>query len=711
MSIHDGMFAAYLDDMRTITILIPYGYRKENIPAFSLHYEGQPMADLSIQSIIRMEQFTKYTCQTPYPLTLGEEYQVEDDRGKVFGVHIGAVIRTEEFEEAYYYDGADLGAYYTKGKTVFKVWAPTATRMKVKVLNSFGAEKGSVSMHRGERGVWSITIHDDLEGCYYSYLIRVNDVWREAVDPYTKALSANGRFGAIVDFDYIGDKESYVLPDLESPVDAIIYETHIRDFSIHPNSGMVSKGKYTAFSEKDTKTANGYSTGIDYLKQLGVTHLELLPFNDYYGVDENAPDQEYNWGYNPLHFNAPEGSYSSSPQDPYARIIELKQLISSCHQRGLRVLMDVVYNHVYRQELSSLERIVPGYYFRYDRHGIPSNGSGCGNDIATERRMVRKFILDSVRFWLESYDLDGFRFDLMGLLDVETMRQIESMVHAIKPSALLIGEGWDLDTPLTVSGKTIIANAQQVPNTGFFNDRFRDGIKGSTFNLKDTGYVTGKNISSTDFFDLFTKAGGHIPLMPTQSVNYVECHDNHTLWDRLTLAKGESVDIRQKRHRLATSIVLLAQGIPFLHSGQEFFRSKDGVENSYCSPDEINMLNWDQREHYDENVQYIRGLIQLRKSHGAFRLRTETEIDRHCRLVDLKQSCIAILYEDIKDYGNWTKIFMVFHHGESPSTITLPKGQWATVCSHASAGTGVIEYVQNNEYKLEPLSTYVFVQG
>lgn len=709
--VYTGKFSAFLDDMDKITILIPLNYRENEIITFTLFFEGQKIGQLKVNEIHGIEHYVKYICSAPFPIKLGEEYQIEDDKGTAFVLQTGAVIRTKEFEKQYHYERDDLGVTYSKEKSVFKVWAPTATNVKLKLINHFGAERGTVAMQRGDRGVWSLTIHSDLEGHYYSYLVCVNYIWREATDPYAKAVSINGQYSAIIDPDKI-EQRPYSIPKLESPVDAVIYETHVRDFSHHPNSGMTAKGKYLAFTEMDTKTSKGFSSGISYLTELGITHVELLPINDFSGVDETIIGKEYNWGYNPRHFNAPAGSYSSNPSMPYERIQELKALIDSLHAHKLGVIVDVVYNHVFQKELSNFEKIVPGYYFRYDQNGMPSNGSGCGNDIASERYMVRKFIVASVKYWLEYYQVDGFRFDLMGLIDLETMKEIERVVHEINPAAILLGEGWDLPTALPDQNKTTIANSDEISHVGFFNDRFRDSVKGSNFNLKDIGYISGKQMDAQTFYGLITNTGEQSAIHPAQSVNFVECHDNHTLWDRLQLANpDESDSVRKRRHRFATSLVLLSQGIPFIHSGQEFFRTKQGVENSYCSPDWINELNWDLREQNEQTISYLKCLIHTRKSHGAFRLRTVEEIEKHSKIMDVHPQCHAVHYFDVEQYGKWKNILVVFHHGGDEINIKLPGEQeWGLLCDHCFACADNKVVVNNKEYTLEPLSTYVFVQ-
>ena len=416
--------------------------------------------------------------------------------------------------------------------------------------------------------------------------------------------------------------------------DAILYELHIRDATIHPNSGVNKKGTYKGLMEEETVGRNGTLTGLSYIKDLGVTHVELLPLHCFGGIDEVNPASAYNWGYNPLYYNIPTGFYVTNLSDPYNRIVECKQLIETFHDHGIRVIIDVVYNHVYERELSSFEKLVPGYYFRHGEDGMPSNGTGVGNDIASERKMMRKFIIESVLYWLTEYNVDGFRFDLMGILDVETMNELEKEVRKIKQDALLLGEGWDLQTPLPLEEKATLNNANKMLCIAQFNDQFRDGIKGSTFNINKRGFAFGGHVDCNHLQyivagSLLSMKETGLFLEPVQSINYVECHDNMTMWDKLVQSNPESEEILKRRHRLATAMVILSQGIPFLHAGQEFYRTKQGNENSYNANDEINQLDWDQKEKEMETVNYIKGLIAIRKGHGAFRLQNADLIKKH----------------------------------------------------------------------------------
>ncbi|WJH37376.1 type I pullulanase [Paenibacillus sp. CC-CFT747] len=427
-------------------------------------------------------------------------------------------------------------------------------------------------------------------------------------------------------------------PPFAHPVDAVIYELHVRDASIHPESGIRDKGKFIGLCETGTRGPQGIPTGLDHIIDLGVTHVQLLPVNDYSeeSVDETSGEPQFNWGYDPVHYNVPEGSYSTDPYDPYARIRELKKLVMTLHQKGLRVIQDVVYNHVFDIRTAHLEALVPGYYFRRREDGIPYNGSHCGNETASERPMMRKFILDSVLYWAKEYRVDGFRFDLMGLLDVDTMNEVRRCLDKIDPSLLVLGEGWYMDqSGLADDRRANQFHARRMPRIAQFNDQLRDSVKGSNFYGEGTGFVSGcegldnevrKGIAGSI---RYSESFHSFPQEPDQTINYVECHDNLTLWDKLLRSGEPSGEVLRQMHRLASAIVLTSQGIPFLQAGQEFMRTKRGQENSYNLPDEINRLDWERCAERRHDVWFMKELIALRKAHPAFRLRTAEEIKRH----------------------------------------------------------------------------------
>ncbi|WP_243386007.1 type I pullulanase [Bacillus kexueae] len=710
-------YEAYLDDMNIVTILWPEERIGNQDKQFYLCTSNENI-HLQLKESYRIDRFHKYVVKLPNPLSFGETHYIVDESGCKTDLQMGAVIRTREFDEMFYYEGVDLGIQYNQSHISGKVWAPTATAMILKLTHPETKEVKQIQMRREKRGIWSFTIEGNYEGFYYSYLVCVNLVWNEVVDPYAKAVSQNGEYGVIIDLEQTM-VEKIEVPPIEKSTDAVIYELHIRDFSIHPHSGIEQKGKYKAFTEWNTSTPKGFSTGMRYLTELGITHVEVLPFNDFAGVDETEPDQLYNWGYNPIHFNAPEGSYATDSIHAKVRIRELKEMIQAFHRHSLKVIMDVVYNHVFIREESHFEKLVPGYFFRHDQYGVPSNGTGVGNDIASERKMVRKYIIDSVIYWMEEYDVDGFRFDLMGILDIETMNKVHEEVRKWKHDAIILGEGWDLQTPLPYNQKATIANAIKMPGLSFFNDHFRDTVKGSTFLIHDKGFALGNPHKISGMLESVTGSIPYNPHLrglfqhPVQSVNYVESHDNHTFWDKMSLSlDDETEEMRRDRQRLALGIVILSQGIPFIHSGQEFYRSKYGEENSYKSPDHINQLDWNRRERFEEDIQYVKQLISIRKYHGIFRLACAEKVKEHCSFFHSHDGIIAYRYDHVSSYGPWDKVIVIHKNNDKEFMLFLENNQgWKVACTPTSCS--VEEPVQHvfEKIALKRIGTYVLYQN
>jgi pullulanase len=713
MTSSERTFLAYLDEMHMITILLPLSYHNGISSTFSILDEKTDPVPLAIIRQTELEFDIKYICCLNAPISFGKPYWIIDEYGGKTDLQIGAVIRTKDFDEKFFYEGNDLGVTCSQNQTFFKVWAPTAIKVKVKLRNPDSSFAEIIKMKREETGTWSAVVNKDLENCLYSFLVLINQEWREAVDPYVKAVTANGELGVIVKLNKT-KKNKLPLPLFQNPVDAVVYETHIRDFTIDPESGVKNKGLYLGAGELGTKSHNGDLTGLSYLKDIGITHIEVLPIHDFAGVDELDRNNSYNWGYNPVHFNVPEGSYSTDPSNPYTRIIELKQMIDSIHRTGLRVILDVVYNHVYVRENSSFEKIVPGYYFRHNEFGLPSNGTGVGNDIASERNMVRKYILDSVRFWLEEYNVDGFRVDLMGILDIETMNQVRAVCNSFSKEILLIGEGWNLNTPLSSDKKAIIRNQAKMPEIGQFNDWFRDTIKGSTFNLFDKGFALGNHYYYKAAIEVllgsigFKNRDSALFNEPFQSVNYVECHDNHTLWDKLVSCFPDVDDeLRLRYHRLATGLVILAQGIPFLHSGQEFLRTKYGEGNSFRSPDRINKLDWNRKTHNLKNVNYIKGLIKIRKTFSCFRLRTADEIRVKICPMDLPSPLIGFIYQN---NGEFQEVILYVNPTNAVKKVLVPAGTWYRIADEEDVEVSTKSPIVTGELPINPISLYILAK-
>jgi pullulanase len=465
---------------------------------------------------------------------------------------------------------------------------------------------------------------------------------------------------------------------------------------------------------KTNSNYKGTKTGVASIKDLGVTHVELLPIFDFATVDENNPT--FNWGYDPQNYNVPEGSYSSNPKNPKARITELKSAILSMHSLGLRVNMDAVYNHVSNASSFSQNLIVPGYFFRTDDNGSLTNGSGCGNDVASERSMVRKFVVDSVKYWATEYNLGGFRFDLMGLMDVQTITEIVEALRKIDPTMLVIGEGWNMGS-LDPSLRANQINVSKLPSVSMFNDQIRDGLKGSVFDALDTGFATGK---FTALMDVRSGIVGNIDysssvvpkwktLAPGQSVNYVESHDNMTLFDKIqSSVKGVNSVESAKLSRLSTAFAFLAQGLPFMQAGQEFLRSKKGDSNSYKSSDEINSLKWDTKATNVTTVEYVKGLIALRKAHPSFRMATANQVKAGLKFLPSPDGTIAYSLDGSK-VGDSASTFVVFHNANtSIQSLTLPKSAtYSVLVEKDKSGIKVLRKFKGSSIKIDGRSTIV----
>lgn len=610
-------------------------------------------------------------------------------------------------DRLYFFDGKDLGNTYHKDKTCFRLWAPAASEAKLVTYEQWDDSAGlEIEMARSEKGTWFAELCGDHDGLIYTYKVKIGEVWDEAVDPYVRAVTVNGDKGVVVDLaDTNPKKWTHDKPPLDEPEDIIIYELHIRDLSIHPESGITQKGKFLGVIEEGTKGPKGVKTGLDHIKDLGVTHVQFIPIFDFATVNETKlKEPQYNWGYDPKNYNAPEGSYSTDPYQSKVRIRELKEMIQALHDHGLRVIMDVVYNHVYTVADSNFNKLVPTYFFRYNDDGTLSNGTGVGNDTASERKMMRKFIVESVAYWAKEYNLDGFRFDLMGIHDVATMNEVKKTLAEIDPTIIVLGEGWDMNTPLPQEQKANQKNAYKMPGIAHFNDAIRDGLKGFVMDKHDKGFINGKP-GMEDIIRKSIAAGLHYDdqmatyQTPDQVINYVEAHDNFTLWDKLAITNPEASETERKQmHKLASAIVLLSQGIPMIHAGQEFMRSKEGDENSYQSSDWINRLDWKRRADFKIEVEYMKGLISIRKNHSAFRLRTPEEIEQHLQFIDAPSNVVAftLVTEDSRlaviHNANWQSI-----------NLALPQqGDWSVLANGQLAGLEEIERIKGNQITVPP---------
>lgn len=626
-------------------------------------------------------------------------------------VMIKKVIAQPDYSTYQVYHGADLGLTYSKAASAFRIWSPTAEAAEL-ILYKAGAGGEAfktVALTKGINGTWFTKLTGEWKGNFYTFRVKINGNWsNEVPDPYAKAVGVNGKRAMVIDLKttnpvgWLNDKGP-VFSATNKATDAIIYELHIRDASIDENSGIKNKGKFLGLTETGTKSKEGLSTGLDHIKELGVTHVHLLPFFDYNSVDESQPGKkQYNWGYDPLNYNAPEGSYSTDPYNGATRIKELKQMIAAFHKKGLSVVMDVVYNHVADAGSSNFNQLAPGYYFRHKKDGSFSDATACGNETASEQPMMRKFMLESLKYWVKEYHIDGFRFDLMGVHDIATMNIISDELHKIKPGILLYGEGWTAGaSPLPDSSRALKKNAYRLHNIAVFSDDIRDGIKGSVFDIKDRGFASGKPGMEESVKFGITAATNH-PQVNLEKVNYskaayakapwnvityCECHDNNTLWDKLSLScPTASAEDLVKMHQLALTIVLTSQGIPFLHAGTEFLRSKKGVENSFNAGDSINQIDWKLKYENASTYQLVQQLIQLRKAHPAFRITSSDEIKKY---IQFDESCPAgtVVYtingSAVQD--KWKKIFVAFNGSSEEQQVRLPAGKWSTAADKNAA--------------------------
>ena len=649
-------------------------------------------------------------------LDLSGNYRIEIDGYGQKEVVPTDIFDSEYFAENYHYDGNDLGAVIHGDQTTFKVWAPTASKV---VLNLFEAGDGvdaykNVEMVKGDKGVWSHT-EDCGHGTYYTYTVTTAVGTQEAVDPYAKAAGVNGNRGMVVDLSLTnpdGWENDKSLSNISSYSEAIIWEVHVRDFS-NKIADSQYKGKYLAFTETGLVNEYGKAVGVDYLKELGITHVHLLPVYDFATIDESSTEPEFNWGYDPKNYNVPEGSYSTDPYNGEVRIKEYKQMVMALHEAGISVIMDMVYNHTYDGN-SSFNKIVPYYYYRYTSTGANSSASGCGNDTASERYMFGKFMVESTAYWVEEYNLDGLRFDLMGLHDLQTMQEVETAVHTINPNAILYGEGWTMGATIDGSAQANQTNISQITPSGdaigavaVFNDAIRDGLKGSVFEKTGKGYINGASASTKNKVIFGIKGGEGIgqgwSVTDSMVINYMSAHDNNTLWDKLLLSNPTHTDEqRNAMNKLGAAILLISKGTPFWQAGEEMLRTKGGDENSYKSSDEVNNIDWsvlqDGTMEY-ETMLYYKGLIEMRKSYSIFTSPTTQILSTE----ELGSGLLVITFDD----GNGGQALAILNPHNTGLPYTL-EGQWNLVADGEQAGKTVLA-TESGTVTVSGISARVYV--
>ncbi|WP_201739211.1 MULTISPECIES: type I pullulanase [unclassified Exiguobacterium] len=668
----------------------------ESIPV-QIEQNGRPVTYVVLEERSTEAGTIERDIRLARPVTLESVYTVFHPGHKTIVVVPREIVQTNEFERRYAYDGP-LGLLFGINVIDVFVWSPVAFSIWVTVHDEdTHREIERFRMTRGSRGVWHAEVPKGYEGLLYRLQVKTPVETNDIVDPYAKAVSLNGEFGVLVDVEAEIAKhvEPVLRPPLRKATDAVIYELHIRDFTSHPASTSRLNGLYGSIVETGIRTTGDKSAGLDYLKELGVTHLQLLPVHDFGSVDE-LTRMPYNWGYDPIHWFALEGSYASDPSAPTTRVLEYARMVNELHKTGMRVVVDVVMNHVFIREQSSLEALVPYYYFRYEHDGTVANGTGVGNDTASERYMMRRMIVDCITYFATTYQVDGFRFDLMGIHDVETMNQVRTSLDKVDRSILIYGEGWDLATPLGPSLKASSHNAAHMPRIGHFNDMMRDALKGSSFNERERGFVSGNEWREWELRECITGAVqipnvtvGRFP-SPQYTINYVEAHDNYTTFDKLLLACEDTDETtRLRMQRLATAIVITSQGVPFLHAGQEFGRTKQGVENSYNAPDRINHFDWDLRDSRATEVEYVKTLLKLRRRHTCFRYDTRQKVVEQFKFLPSPPGVIAYELTASHSYDAWQRV-RVYLNGTFEQVTFQAEGDWNV-------------YVQGDKASLTPI--------
>jgi pullulanase len=629
------------------------------------------------------------------------------------------------------YDGSDLELTYSASVSKFRVWAPTASQVKL-LLYDNGYEGGAyqtIDMSRSEKGTWTLKVNEDLKGKFYTFQVKINEKWlEETPGMWVKATGINGKRAAVIDFAETNPAgwENDVRPPLKNFTDIMLYEIHVRDFSVSPNSGIKHKGKFLAFTERGTKNSAGEATGIDHLKELGITHVHLMPSFDFASVDETKLNEnKYNWGYDPVNYNVPEGSYSTNPKDPAARIREFKQMVQSLHQAGIRVIMDVVYNHTAAGKNSHLNLLVPGYFYRMNADSTWSNASGCGNETASERAMMRKFMVESVVYWATEYHVDGFRFDLMGIHDIETMNAIRAALDKIDKTIFMYGEGWTAAaSPLAEDKRAVKKNAKKLENIAVFSDDIRDALKGSWMHSLIPGFVSGVDsleqsvkfgvVGATqhDSIDYAKVLYSKAPYVnnPTQIINYVSCHDDMCLVDKLKEARPENATDEDlvRFNKLAQTVVFTSQGVPFIYAGEELYRTKKGIHNTFQSPDSINQINWDSKTSHKDIFDYYKGLIALRKAHAAFRMPTQEMVQQHLRFINMqKPNVVAFMLSNHVNDEIWKDILVIYNGNRKAVAVEIPEGEWNLICHDGQINLNGISQINKTTFIVAPSSASI----
>lgn len=679
----EQVYEAYFDDYNCVKVYMSKNFFNGSSRIFHLKDSCDRIIRTDIESKQDLQNgYIKYILSLKEPLIIGEEYVLYDEHCQRTYCQYSHIVKTSQFNDDFFIEEKDLGCSYSPKKTVFKVWAPTAHR--IRLCLDIKGKKDVVELKRQKKGIFSCTVNKDILDAHYTYMVRSNGKWSETVDPYNPFCGPNTKYSVVESMDRLTLPDKVKMPLLSSNTKAIIYEASIRDMTSESGIGIKHPKKFKGFTEENYTTKT-MSTGLSYICSLGVTHVQLLPVFDFGSVDEVYTDIFYNWGYDPVHHRALEGSYSTDCKDARVRVLEFAQLVHDLHEKGLRVNLDLVFNHVYAKDSYPLEVLVPNYYFLMNTEGEFSNGSYCGNDIDTQPPMSRQYFLQTCLQIVKWFDVDGFRFDLMGILDYTLINEIAKQCRAIKPDFMIYGEGWNMPSFVSEELRASMLNQHKMPLVGHFSDRFREVCRGSNGDLEIAGYSNG----NTDLLYDMEQALAASCLenkfdSPQKVINYVECHDNHTLWDKNSVCcQNESRGILMQRQTLATALVLLAQGVPFIHAGQEFGRTKHNLGNSYNRSDHYNRIDYNLRNKHMPIVVDTRMLIDIRKSHPCFSLETKEEIEQNVSFGEIDHK--VLIYETQKDqdhcicffnptnekfsYDSFQKLTILFDNGNiNPAT-------------------------------------------
>ena len=613
---------------------------------------------------------------------------------------------------------------YMGDKTVFRLWAPTAEVAQVKLYHSPLDKKPykTLNMTIPTAGVWKLTVHKDLKGDFYTFQVRKGRQWlEESAGIAAKAVGVNGTHGAIIDWNDT-DPEGWdqdKSPRID-PSDIIIYELQHRDFSIHEDSGVTNKGKFVALTEKGTVNRNGLSTGMDHLKELGVTYIQLMPSTDFATLDETRlQDNVYNWGYEPLNYNAVEGSFSTDPYDPVVRIKEFKQMVHAIHKAGMRVVLDVVYNHTTEASMTGFERTVPGYFYRMKNDGTFYNGSGCGNETASEKAMFRKYMIESLEWWMKEYHIDGFRFDLMAIHDIATMNEISERLHAIDPDVLLYGEGWAAETPAYPKGEIALKiNTHRLDRIGAFSDNMRDALRGP-LDCSNAGFIAGVegNKANVEFGIVGGIEHPQVTLKawaanPLQHISYVSCHDDHCLRDRLHLAEEVTDAEGLAMTKLAQTAVYVSQGIPFIFNGEEIYRHKKGVKNTYNSPDVINGIDWNYKTKFEGLFEYFVALADIRHAHPGFCLGDAELVRQKLEFIEVDDPCVvAFRIGGLEGIDTAKSLVVVLNGSKKPVKVAIPNGKYTYLARNGQADADGLGAFAGNSVTAGAISATILAES